>query len=287
LNKSDKYIDEINALKFADDIKDRIMRNILMEKRRRLKISAVLAVLLIAVLAVPVMNISKVSNENDSDILYEDADKKLSGAESVKSIQTEVNQSIDEIEVAPGQALIIQLQNLQDNVDSFILDGYLTGKEINYSWGYIIDQNYNEVQFGCTEESIQNQMDVISGSRYSVYIFNTSDFTLTFCGEVQTNSNDLVYRDYGSEAVRVDGKGTIIIDLSGLNSEDIDGIYVYNCDTQTSAKLTFSNTIEYEIEQAGVYLIYAITTTGEKTDLSGNVTIQQDVMTNGTGITQL
>jgi hypothetical protein len=42
-------------------------------------------------------------------------------------------------------------------------------------------------------------------------------------------------------------------------------------------KREFSNVIEYECEQEGVYLIYAMTVDGERVDLSKNVKVEYSI----------
>ena len=91
------------------------------------------------------------------------------------------------------------------------------------------------------------------------------------------NAKDLVYRDYGKEALQVKGNCTMIIDLSGLSSNDIEGIYLYNCITQETIKREFSNRIEYESKQDGVYIIYAMTMDGKRMELSENVTVEYSI----------
>ena len=136
----------------------------------------------------------------------------------------------------------------------------------------------------CTEEFVSNEMDIKDGTEYSLYIINCSNKILTFSGNVFANLDDLIYHDYGNESLRVEENSNIIIDLSGLsNSRDIEGIYVYNCITRQTVKFQFSRLIEYESQQEGIYLVYAMTVQGEIIDLSKYVTIEYSI-NEGNGI---
>jgi hypothetical protein len=100
---------------------------------------------------------------------------------------------------------------------------------------------------------------------------------LTLSGNIFANQKDLVYRDYGSNAVEVDDNSTIIIDLSSLSStDDIEGVYIYNCVTKQTIRWDLTDTIEYRSEQGGVYFIFALTVDGEFIELSDKVRIETD-----------
>ena len=60
-------------------------------------------------------------------------------------------------------------------------------------------------------------------------------------------------------------------------------IYVYNCITRQTVKFQFSRLIEYESQQEGIYLVYAMTVQGEIIDLSKYVTIEYSI-NEGNGI---
>jgi hypothetical protein len=277
LNKSDEYIEEMNRLVFSDDIKERIMSNILKQKKKSRKIYVSMTALLTFFLCIIVIININVPDEKKSEFLCEEDIEKLGSVNSVKDIRVDINDNIDNLEINPNQMVILNIQNIRDDMDSFGLNGHLTGDAREYSFGYIIDKSYTEVLSDCTEEFISNQMDMKDGTQYSIYIINCSDNVLTFSGKIFVNTKDLVYRDYGSEALQVEGKCKIIIDLSGLSSYDIEGIYIFNCITQQTIKLEFSNMIEYESKQEGVYIIYAMTMDGERIELSKNVTVEYSI----------
>jgi hypothetical protein len=151
----------------------------------------------------------------------------------------------------------------------------LTGDDKEYSFGYIIDQNYTELASDCTEEYINDKLDTKEGSEYSLYLINHSKKILTLSGNIYANYSDLVYRDYGSNTVEIDANSTITIDLSSLSdTDDIEGVYIYNCVTKQIIRLKPSDTIEYKNEQSGIYLIYATTVDGEYIDLLDKVKIE-------------
>jgi hypothetical protein len=126
-----------------------------------------------------------------------------------------------------------------------------------------------------TEEYISDKVDIKDGLEYSLYLINHSEKSLTLSGNIFANHKDLVYRDYGSNAVEVDDNSTIIIDLSSLSStDDIEGVYIYNCVTKQTIRWDLTDTIEYRSEQGGVYFIFALTVDGEFIELSDKVRIE-------------
>lgn len=277
LNKSDEYIKEMNRLVFSDDIEERIMSKILKQKKKSRKIYVSMTALLTFLFCIIVIKNINVPDETKSEFLCEEDIEKMGSVSSVKDVRVDINNNIDNLEIDPKQMVILNIHNIQDDMDSFSWNGHLTGDDREYSFGYIIDKSYTEVLSDCTEEFISNQVDIKDGTQYSIYIINCSDNVLTFSGEIFVNTKDLVYRDYGSEALQVGGKCKIIIDLGGLSNYDIEGIYIFNCITQQTIKREFSNMIEYESEQEGVYIIYAMTMDGERIELSKNITVEYSI----------
>ena len=113
------------------------------------------------------------------------------------------------------------------------------------------------------------------------------------------NSDDLIYRDYGSNALQVDENSKIIINLNEFDSYNTQYIYAYNCDaiicnyiyaynciTEKTMKFQFSNMIEYENVPQGVYFIYMITIDGKKIDLSRNTMVEHNI-NSGNGVVGL
>jgi hypothetical protein len=278
LNKSDEYINEMNRLVFSDDIEERIMGNILKQKKKSRKIYVSTAAVLAIFLCIIVVRNINAPNEKKSEFLCEEDIEKAGRVSSVKDVCVDDGNNIDEFQISPNQMVIFNIQNIQGDIESFGMNGQFSGEDIEYSFGYIIDKSYTEVLSDCTEEFICNQVDRKDGTEYSVYIINDSDHALTFSGKIFVNTNDLVYRDYGSESLQVEGNCKLIIDLSGLSSSyDMEGVYIFNCITQQTVKREFSNVIEYECEQEGVYLIYAMTVDGERIDLSKNVKVEYSI----------
>jgi hypothetical protein len=268
----------MNRLVFSDDIEERIMGNILKQKKKSRKIYVSTAAVLAIFLCIIVVRNINAPNEKKSEFLCEEDIEKAGRVSSVKDVCVDAGNNIDEFQISPNQMVIFNIQNIQGDVESFGMNGQFAGEDIEYSFGYIIDKSYTEVLSGCTEEFIRNQVDRKDGTEYSVYIINDSDHALTFSGKIFVNTNDLVYRDYGSESLQVEGNCKLIIDLSGLSSSyDMEGVYIFNCVTQQTVKREFSNVIEYECEQEGVYLIYAMTVDGERVDLSKNVKVEYSI----------
>ncbi len=100
------------------------------------------------------------------------------------------------------------------------------------------------------------------------------------------NSDDLIYRDYGSNALQVDENSKIIINLNEFDSYNTQYIYAYNCITEKTMKFQFSNMIEYENVPQGVYFIYLITIDGKKIDLSRNTMVEHNI-NSGNGVVGL
>lgn len=277
-NRNDKYIDEMNNLVFSDDIKDKIISNILKKKQKNRKIYIAMTVLMISLLCITVINFINTPKEMNSNFLYEEDIENINYVNSIKDIIIDTDNNIDNLEISPNQMVILSISNIQDNIDSINLQGRLTGNNRAYSFGYIVDKSYTEILSHCTEEYINNQIDVENGTEYSLCIINYSENILTFSGNILMNPKDLVYYDYVGETLQIEKNSIIKIDLSDFyNSYDIDSIYVYNCITHQTVKFPFADSIEYENKQDGVYLIFATTIDGEKIDLSKNVTIEYSI----------
>jgi hypothetical protein len=271
-DKNDEFVKEINKITFSDDIKERIINRISKQKKinRRVYISTVVAVAIILCITIAINLITTTKNKNN----YLNAEK-IEATESEIAINVDIDSNIDNIEINPNQKIIINIKNIQDNTTSVEFTAHLTGDNKEYSFGYIVDQNYTELAYDCTEEYISDKLDTNAGSEYSLYLINHSEKILTLSGNIFANYSDLVYRDYGSSAVEIDDNSTIIIDLSSLSdTDDIEGVYIYNCVTRQIIRLELSDTIECKNEQSGTYLIYAMTIDGEYIDLLDKVKIE-------------
>jgi biopolymer transport protein ExbD len=285
LSKNDEYIKEMNGIVFSDDIKERIMGRISRQKRKDRKtyisIAAVITVFLCIIAAV---SINSTRQENGYLSEYPDTEyaKKQDSESGVIDVWVDLDSDIDDIVLNPKQMVIINIQNIKDNTDSLSLNGRLTGDDREYSFGYIIDQNYTQVLSDCTEEFISDEVDIKGGTEIGLYLINCSDKALTFSGNVCANYNDLVYRDYGSEALEIPANSTIIINLSKWSGScDIEGVYMYNCSTKQTIKWEFADTIEYESEQGGVYLIYALTADGDIIELLDGISVEVHIGNDG------
>jgi hypothetical protein len=271
-NKNDEFIKEMNQITFSDDIKERIINRISKQKKinRRIYISTAAAVAII--LSITIASNLITTNKNNNNYLTAE---NIEATENEIAISVDIDSDIDNIEINPNQKIIINIQNIQDNTTSVEFTVHLTGDNKEYSFGYIVDQNYTELASNCTEEYINNELDTKVGSEYSLYLINHSEKILTLSGNIFANYSDLVYRDYGSNAVQIDANSTIIIDLSSLSdTDDIEGIYIYNCVTKQTIRWELIDTIEYKSEQGGTYLIYAMTIDGEFIDLSDKVSVE-------------
>lgn len=277
-NKNEQYVKEMNSLVFSDDIQEKILKNISKQKKKNITISVTAAALITCFLCIIMIKYTNAPNEITSEFLCEEDIETIEHVNSINDFKTDVNNNIDHLEIIPNQMVILNIQNIPSDTESLSLKGHITGDDRKYSLGYIADKNYTELLSDCTEELVNKELDIKDGTEYSFYIVNCSNQTLTFSGNIAANSNDLVYYDYGNESLQVEENGRLIIDLSGLsNSNDIEGIYVYNCITRQTIRFFFSRLIEYKSQQKGIYLIYAMTVDGEKIDLSKNVTIEYSI----------
>jgi hypothetical protein len=271
-NRNNEYVKEMNNITFSNDIKERIINRISKQKRinRKIHISTATVITIILCIAIAV-NLNTTNDKNNEYLTEEN----IKDTENVIDISVDIDSDIDNIKISPNQKIIINIQNIQYNTDSFEFNAHLTGDDKEYSFGYIVDQNYIELVSDGTEEYISDKVDIKDGLEYSLYLINHSEKSLTLSGNIFANHKDLVYRDYGSNAVEVDDNSTIIIDLSSLSStDDIEGVYIYNCVTKQTIRLEPSDTIEYKNEQSGTYLIYAMTIDGEYIDLLDKVKIE-------------
>ena len=277
-NRSDEYIKEMNSLTFSDDIKERIMSNILRykEKSRKMHISMVI-LLFLGVCIIVAVDINA-PDDKGSELVYREnieGMNNVSGVKDFKVVKVDLDNHVESLEINPEQMVILNIQNMQGNVDSLGWNGRLTGEDREYSFGYIEDKAYIEVLSDCTDEYISHQVAAKGGTKYGIYIINQSEHTLTFSGNIFTSANDLVYRDYGSEVLQAEGKCRLIIDLNGLSGAyNVEGVYIYDYITHRTIRRDFSYVIEYESEQGGVFHIYALTVEGEQIELSENVVVE-------------
>lgn len=276
-NKNEKFVKEMDSMIFSDDIEERIISNVLKQKKTNRNIYAALAALTAFCLCFLAAKYINIPDEKKSEFLYEEDTKRMGYVSSVKDVRVDIDKNIDNLEISPNQMVILNVQNMKSDAGFLSLKGHIVGDDKKYSLGYIVDKKYTELLSNCTEEFVSNEMEMKDGTEYSMYIINCSDKVLTFSGNISINSNHLVYRDYGNEAVRVGANCRIIIDLSGLSNHDLEGVFVYNCITRQTVKFRFSSMIGYENEQEGAYLIYAMTVDGERIDLSGNVTVEYQI----------
>jgi hypothetical protein len=262
-NKNDEFVKEMNKITFSDDVQERIIKRISKQKKTNR---------IIFVLCITISFILITTNKNNNNHLTAE---NIEATESELAISVDIDSDLDNIKINPNQKIIINIQNIQDNTASVEFTAHLTGDDKEYSFGYIIDQNYTELASDCTEEYINDKLDTKEGSEYSLYLINHSKKILTLSGNIFANYSDLVYRDYGSSAVEIDDNSTIIIDLISLSDiDDIEGVYIYNCVTRQTIRLEPSDTIEYKNEQSGTYIIYAMTIDGEYIDLLDKVKIE-------------
>lgn len=93
------------------------------------------------------------------------------------------------------------------------------------------------------------------------------------------DTNDLVYRFYGENAVSADMSCTIRLDhiQSLLSSKEVKGIFLYHYE-QDSIKeyCTETDTIEYKVEENGTYGIYAVMQDDETINLSAYIYVDYD-----------
>jgi hypothetical protein len=262
----------MNQIAFSDDIKECIINRISKQKKINKRIYISTAASAAIILCVIITINFNTTNKNNNNYL---AKENIEATESEIAISADIDSDIDNIEINPNQKIIINIQNIQDNTSSVEFTAHLTGDDKQYSFGYIVDQNYTELASDCTEEYISDKLDTKVGSKYSLYLINHSEKILTLSGNIFANYSDLVYRNYGSSAVEIDNNSTIIIDLSSLSDTDnIEGVYIYNCVTKQAIRLELSDTIEYKNEQSGTYIIYAMTIDGEYIDLLDKVKIE-------------
>lgn len=94
-----------------------------------------------------------------------------------------------------------------------------------------------------------------------------------------TDSNDLLYKNYGNDVIEADINTTFILTNvdSILESYEIEGIYALNRTTSTLYKISSDKVdIEYRIEENGFYEIFAQTTDEEEINLNQYITIEVD-----------
>ena len=108
---------------------------------------------------------------------------------------------------------------------------------------------------------------------------NEKDNVVTESSEIRVDTeeynvaeDDLVHRDFGDSAIQADKGSNITITIKNALDE-LDSIYVHNCKTGEDIKLPVSRTVDYPVEDGGYYRVYAVTVTGEFTDLSDSAAV--------------
>ncbi len=103
-------------------------------------------------------------------------------------------------------------------------------------------------------------------------ITNISSTEIKLTGSIKTNTQKLLFKDYGDDVIVVDAPCELIIDYYG--AEIIEEIYLYNYETNTKTELVKSTHIDFKVNEPGAYIIYAVTKNGIIINLKDYVTIE-------------
>ena len=214
------------------------------------------------------------------------SDAEALGVMSVRTVS--ISSDAVSAEVRPSQMLILDTGRLSGGGDVQLLTGNWSGGDLSYEVGYLADGKYVRLSDGSTAD-VSARCTAESDTDFCWCIINRSSAAVTFSGGALTVSGDLVWRDFGENAIRLDQGNEL--ELSGIsalvNADDLEGIYLYDCENQ-SAVLIASSTADcsVEITADGSYFVFAVTADGGTVDLKSCVFVKESAP-EGSGPTAL
>lgn len=287
----DKYRETFDKIRFSADFEQRVINNLtsgsvflnqnLGNKKKGLILLPICAMMICIICVISFVKFF--SRDMDYNILSREEISKISGIESLEIIELEKSADLFETKnshLNEKKMLVLDCNMEVSDGDTIFLQGTMEGADISYDIGYILNGKFSYLQKTVSTKCMDCEVVAEESGNFYWCINNISENEVFFSGTVQYASNDLVYRDYGKDAVSVDDFCTIRLEnIQGLlETKRIKGIYLYDYDQKITKEFPADiEKIEYRVEQGGMYGIYAVTEEGEFISLNNNISIDYDI----------
>lgn len=282
-----RYTDAIDRVHFSEDVESRILSSIKKKDsdfRTRKRDFSVIAGLLVGCAAAIFIWIVLIDNNQlKSDFIPIENIEEIPYVEKVREIMVTLDEnkySIESLNIESGEMVIFSLNTgFEEGVKS-LLKGEFTGTDLCYNIGYIYEGKYYEIQSDLKESSVTENIFINKTGDYYWCVVNASTEKMLFTGNIQILAKDLLFRDYGSDAIVVNRPCVFVI--NGINfdetefDETMGGIYVYNHQTQQTTMINYNIDIVYKVNEPGAYTIYTFNREGEIINLKDYVTVEYE-----------
>lgn len=287
MNKT-QYIDSFNELKFTPNLESKVLGhilsdNILISQQPKKNIHVfrytVIASCLCIILVFIGMNLF--TPKLSCDLLSDESLSTLNGVKEIKKVPIEADEKkfiVDSQGVQNSEMIILENNETLKVGDNMNFKGTLLGNDIDCEIGYILNGNYQKIN-DVTNNDIELSFKAPETGTYYWCFVNYSDKEVKLSGSLTMSSNDLIYRNYGTDVIEADTNTVFIIPnlVSILESYEIEGIYALNRETSTLYKISSEITgIEYRIQEKGYYEVYAQTKDGNLIILNKYITTEVD-----------
>lgn len=287
----DEYREAFDKIRFSADFEQRVINNLTAEpvflnrnlgnKKKGLILLPICAMMICIICAISFVKFSL--RDMHYNILSREEISKISGIESVEIIELEKSADLFETKnshLNEKKMIVLDSNMTVSDGDTIFLQGTMEGADICYDIGYIVNGKFSYLQKTVSAKRMDYEAVAEESGNFYWCINNISENAVLFSASVQYASNDLVYRDYGKDAVSVDEFCTIRLEnIQGLlETKKIKGIYLYDYDQKITKEFPADiEKIEYSVEKGGKYGIYAVTEEGELISLNNNISIDYDI----------
>lgn len=282
--RKDLYIQAMDAIPFSGDIEEQIYKRLQDEKqsyRKKMVFCTASAVCIAAVFSIICIFQKQTLYSN---YLEKTELNKLESVNRIREFSVPAGSDISEEQILTSEMLILNINDSSDEKGVFMLQGEISGNDLMYDIGYISDGQYMELETSYTDTVLNTRVEFKENTEFSWCITNRSDNVMTFSGEVSVIYSDLFYRNYGEGVIDIDSISSILIhDIGSLIAEDeFNGIYLYNCKTRKTEKITAElENIDFQIDNPGKYIVYAMTHENKVINLVNFITVESIVNDQG------
>ena len=279
-----RYKNAMDKVHFSEDIESRILLSIEKKEsglRTRKRDFSVIAGLLVGCAAAMLILIMLADNGRlKSDFISIENVEEIPYVEKVQDIMVTLDEgkySIESLNIESGEMVIFSLNTgFEEGVKS-LLKGEFTGTNLCYNIGYIYEGKYYEIRSDLKESSVTENIFINQTGDYYWCVVNTSTEKMLFTGNIQILAKDLLFRDYGSDAIVVDRPCVFVINGINFDETEFDetmrGIYVYNHQTQQTTMINYNMDMVYKVNEPGAYTIYTFNKEGGIINLKDFVTV--------------
>ena len=177
------------------------------------------------------------------------------------------------------------------NKTEFTFQNWVTGEELDYfDIGYVLDGKYNYLDTASVDDiDVSVNIPLASDEECYVCLSNRGSTQVSFDGNIEYKSNDLVYRDYG-DTLRLDVNEYIAEYILIENFQDIVtryglvSVYIVNESTGEEVRCDItSSVLKYTATESGEYTVYGFDEEGKKISLVKYAGVGSEVKNNGEG----